>query len=119
MTPTNWWKGVVLTELVASAITSNAQSLAFQQEPASQTLKPASPGGPLPQHPNVLVVRYFSYGNYEVAYRGKVLLRDAYYGNSRLPFEQKAGLKESDITRADAIFVGPTLFDHFIDAPAV
>jgi L-ascorbate metabolism protein UlaG (beta-lactamase superfamily) len=46
-------------------------------------------------------------------------LFDAYYDNSHPPEDQPAGLKESDITKADAIFVGHTHFDHFLDAPAI
>ena len=101
------------------AVPGKSQSINLEGEPACQTLKPASAGGPLPKDPNVLVLRYFSYGNYEVAYRGKVLLLDAYYDTSRSPFAVPVGLKESDITHADAIFVGHTHFDHFQDAPAI
>jgi Metallo-beta-lactamase superfamily len=115
----DWLQWAVMIAVLVPTVPGNAQSSALQQEAACETLKPASAGGPLPTDPNVLVLRYFSYGSYEVAYRGKVLLLDAYYDNSRLPFEQKAGLKESDITRADAIFVGHTHVDHFIDAPAI
>jgi L-ascorbate metabolism protein UlaG (beta-lactamase superfamily) len=64
-------------------------------------------------------VRYLGRANYEVAYRGKVLLLDAYYDNSRVPYGERFGIKESDVTRADAILVGHTHGDHFIDAPAI
>jgi L-ascorbate metabolism protein UlaG (beta-lactamase superfamily) len=104
---------------ILSGVAVQGQAVNFNQEPACQTLQPASAGGPLPKSPDVLVLRYFSYGNYEVAYRGKVLLFDAFYDNSRSPIAQPTGLKEQDITRADAIFVGHTHLDHFADAPAV
>ena len=102
-----------------AAVPGKSQSVNLEAEPACQTLKPASAGGPLPKDPNVLVLRYFSYGNYELAYRGKVLLLDAYYDTARSPFAAPTGLKESDVTRADAIFVGHNHFDHFQDAPAI
>jgi L-ascorbate metabolism protein UlaG (beta-lactamase superfamily) len=102
-----------------SAVIGFSQSTELAQEPACQTLKPASTGGPLPRNPNVLVLRYLGRANYEVDYRGKVLLLDAYYDNSRPPFGEPFGIKESDITRADAIFVGHTHGDHFLDAPAI
>ena len=105
--------------LLYVACSSSGQSAQFEQEPACQTLQPASAGGPLPKSPDVLVLRYFSYGNYEVAYRGKVLLLDAFYDNSRSPLAEPVGLKESDIRRADAILVGHTHLDHFADAPAI
>jgi L-ascorbate metabolism protein UlaG (beta-lactamase superfamily) len=91
----------------------------LEQEPACQTLQPASAGGLVPKNPDVLLLRYLGRANYEVAYRGKVLLLDTYYDNSRLPFGERFGIKESDITRADAIIVGHTHFDHFGDAPPI
>ncbi|MGD0436048.1 MAG: MBL fold metallo-hydrolase [Bryobacteraceae bacterium] len=109
----------VAAALLCAACVPTAQAAQFDQEPACQTLQPASAGGPLPKSPDVLVLRYFSYGNYEVAYRAKVLLLDAFYDNSRSPLAAPVGLKESDITRADAILIGHTHLDHFADAPAV
>jgi L-ascorbate metabolism protein UlaG (beta-lactamase superfamily) len=110
---------VISALLLLAAVSSQAQSVDFQHEAACQTLKPASTGGPLPKNPNVLLVRYLGRANYEVAYRGKVLLLDTYYDNSRLPFGERFGLNESDVTKADAIFVGHTHFDHFGDAPPI
>jgi len=105
--------------VVASAAFLCGQTVKLEQEPACQTLKPASAGGPLPQSPDVMVLRYFSYGNFEVAYRGRVLLLDAFYDSSRSPLAAPTGLKESDVTRADAILVGHTHLDHFADAPPI
>jgi L-ascorbate metabolism protein UlaG (beta-lactamase superfamily) len=91
----------------------------LEQEAACQTLQPASAGGPVPENPDVLLLRSLGRANFEVAYGGKVLLLDTYYDNSRLPFGERFGVKESDITRADAIIVGHTHFDHFGDAPPI
>jgi hypothetical protein len=91
----------------------------FDQEPACHTLQPASTGGPFPKSPDVLVLRYFSYGNYEVDYRGKVLLFDAFYDNSRSSVAEPTGIKAADIIHADAILVGHTHLDHFADAPEI
>jgi ribonuclease BN (tRNA processing enzyme) len=66
-----------------------------------------------------MVLRYFSYGNYEVAYRGMVLLLDAFFDNSRSSLAAPVGLKAADITRANAILIGHTHLDHFADAPFV
>jgi len=105
--------------LLCAACVPSAQPAQFDQEPACQTLQPASTGGPLPKSSDVLVLRYFSYGNYEVAYRGKVLLLDAFFDTARSPLSAPTGLKERDITRADAILIGHTHLDHFADAPAI
>lgn len=73
----------------------------------------------MPKSPDVMVLRYYSYGNYEVNYRGRVLLLDAFYDGSRSPLAVPVGLKESDVTHADAILVGHTHLDHFADAPSI
>jgi hypothetical protein len=95
------------------------QTVALDKEPACQTLEAASVGGPRPSNPDVLVLRYLGRANYEVDYRGKVLLLDAYYDNSRPPFGEPFGIKASDVTKADAILVGHTHGDHFVDAPSI
>src|SRR5258708_1333721 len=105
--------------LASLGMTAFAQSEKLSREPACQTIQPASTGGPLPESPNVLVLRYLGRANYEVDYRGKVFLLDAYYDNSRPPFGEPFGIKESDITKADVILVGHTHGDHFLDAPAI
>lgn len=107
------------TALLCVACLPDAQPAQFEQEPACQSLQPASTGGPLPKSSDVLVLRYFSYGNYEVAYRGKILLLDAFFDTARSPLAAPTGLKESDIARTDAILVGHTHLDHFADAPAI
>jgi L-ascorbate metabolism protein UlaG (beta-lactamase superfamily) len=111
----------VLLLALTSAIapTAYAQSIDFQKEAACQTLHPASTGGPLPFNSNLLVVRSLGRANYEVAYRGKVILLDAWYDDQRLSYAEPFGIKASDVTRADAILVGHTHFDHFGSAPAI
>jgi L-ascorbate metabolism protein UlaG (beta-lactamase superfamily) len=120
MKETKWLVAAVTSVvLVLSGTLGFAQSAKLSQEPACQTLQPGSTGGPLPKSPDVLVLRYLGRANYEVDYRNKVLLLDAYYDNSRPPFGEPFGIKESDVTRANAIFVGHTHGDHFLDAPAI
>ena len=120
MTERKWYVvTLMIAMLTASAFSAPGQSTKLSQEPACQSLQPASVGGPFPKSPDVLVLRYLGRANYEVDYRGKVLLLDTYYDNTRPPFGEPFGIKESDITRADAIFVGHTHGDHFLDAPAI
>jgi L-ascorbate metabolism protein UlaG (beta-lactamase superfamily) len=103
----------------ALSLVHGQTTIKLDQEPACQTLQPASAGGPVPKNSNVLLLRYLGRANFEVAYRGRILLLDTYYDNSRPPFGERFGVKESDITRADAILVGHTHFDHFADAPPI
>ena len=101
------------------ALASLSGQIKLDREPGCGTLQPAAAGGAVPKNPNVLLLRYLGRANYEVAYRGKVLLLDAYYDNSRPPYGEKFGIKESDVQRADAIIVGHTHFDHFGDAAPI
>ena len=98
---------------------SQSQQTDLQREPACQTLKPASTGGPMPQNPVVMVLRYYGTAAYEVDYQGKIFLIDPYYDGSREPDARKIGLRAADITRADFILVGHPHSDHIADAPAV
>lgn len=93
------------------------QSAKLRQEPACQTLTPASAGGPLPRSPSVMVLRYLGTSNYEIAFRGKVLLLDTFYDGQRGPQARIIGFKGADIKRADAIFIGHPHVDHIADAP--
>ncbi|HEV2387433.1 MAG TPA: MBL fold metallo-hydrolase [Candidatus Acidoferrales bacterium] len=104
---------------VAMAIPGYGQAAIFEREPACRTLHPASAGGPMPANPDVMVLRWFGYASYEAAYRGKVILFDAYYDGSRPPTAATVGLTAADIQRADALFIGHAHFDHIEDAPAV
>ena len=47
----------------------------------------------MPRDPDVMVLRYLGTSNYEVAYRGKVLLLDAFYDGQRGPSARLIGLK--------------------------
>jgi L-ascorbate metabolism protein UlaG (beta-lactamase superfamily) len=110
---------VLLLAITCVLAPAYAQSIDFEKEPACQTLRPASMGGPLPSNPILLVVRSLGRANYEVAYHGKVILLDAWYDEQRLPFAEPFGIKAADVSRADVVLVGHTHFDHFGSAPAV
>ena len=105
--------------IVFSSVLCQGQRTKLDREAACHDLRPASAGGLLPRDPDVLVLRYLGTSNYEVAYRGKVLLLDAFYDGQRGPSARLIGLKESHITRADAIFVGHPHIDHLADAPSI
>lgn len=115
------WKAFLLAALGSMLMSKAAlgQGIDLAGEAACRTLQPASTGGPLPVNPDVLVLRSLGRANYEVAYRGRVLLFDTYYDDLRLPYTEPFGIKGADVTRADAIFVGHTHFDHFGSAPGI
>ncbi len=89
----------------------------MQHEPACQGLTLASAGGPLPRDAETLVIRWLGHSNYELVYRGRVFLLDAYY--ERLPRSHPLGFAPGDITTATAVFIGHPHFDHMADAATV
>lgn len=105
--------------MAAAATAGYGQSVNLSREAACQTLTPASAGGPLPRNSSVMVVRYLGTSNYEIAYRGKVILLDTFYDGQRGPGARLIGLKGDDVKRVDAILVGHPHIDHFADAPGI
>jgi beta-lactamase family protein len=81
------------------------------------SLRPAAAGGPVPRDNEKLVVRWLGTTNYEISYRGQVLLFDTYY--DRGPRNRPIGLLPGQVTRADAIFLGHGHFDHMSDASSI
>jgi L-ascorbate metabolism protein UlaG (beta-lactamase superfamily) len=110
---------VILIFLTATTNTGFGQSLKLSREPACQTLTPASAGGVMPRSSSIMVVRYLGTSNYEIAFRGKVILLDTFYDGQRGPGARLIGLKGDDVKRADAILIGHPHIDHFADAPAI
>lgn len=75
---------------------------------------PGVAGGPLPPRgTDTVVVRWLGNANFEFAYKGKVYLFDAYF--DRTPRSHDIGIKVSDITKAEAVFVSHAHFDHISD----
>lgn len=101
--------------LTSPAAQENRQAL--RQEPACQSLMPAAAGGPMPESPDVMVLRWLGHTNYELAFRDTVILMDAYY--ERIPGNHPIGVTPRDFTRADAIAIGHPHFDHISDAATV
>jgi len=77
----------------------------------------ASTGGAVPRNPHTLAVRWIGYSNFELVYRGHILLLDAYYDRGSV--YPSLGFKAGDIERADAILIGHGHFDHMSDAASV
>jgi len=90
---------------------------ALAQDPACSSTTIAAAGGPMPKGQNTIVLRYLGVSNYELAYRGQVLLFDTFY--SRVWPARPLGVLASDFKRADAIFFGHGHWDHIADAPEV
>jgi L-ascorbate metabolism protein UlaG (beta-lactamase superfamily) len=86
-------------------------------DPACQAATLVSTGGSFPSSATTLAVRWTGYSNFELAYKGHILLLDAYF--DRGAAYPPLGFKAADIKRADAILIGHGHFDHMSDAASV
>jgi len=90
----------------------------LEQEPACQSLMPAAAGGPLPQNPDVVVLRFLGVSNYELAYRDNVLLLDA--GLDKLSWWAPNKITPEEMTKhVNAILIGHAHGEHLWDAPFI
>ena len=110
--------GVALTVwLSGSNVGAQGYHLGLADEPACQSLTPASAGGPMPNNQNLMVLRFLGVANYELTYRGQVILLDA--GIELLPWWAQTGLTRDQITKVDGIFIGHAHGEHLWDAPYI
>jgi L-ascorbate metabolism protein UlaG (beta-lactamase superfamily) len=87
------------------------------RDPACHAAKLVSTGGAAPRNPRTLAVRWTGVSNFELAYKGKVILLDAYFDRgSGWP---SLGFAAADVRKADVILIGHGHFDHMSDAASV
>jgi L-ascorbate metabolism protein UlaG (beta-lactamase superfamily) len=99
------------------AIDSDPHFAAAPHDPACSTAKLVSTGGLTPRNPHTLVVRWTGYSNFELAYRDKIILLDAFIDRgSNYP---SLGFTADDVKRADVIVIGHGHFDHMSDAASI
>jgi hypothetical protein len=87
------------------------------RDPACHTSTLASTGGALPASPSTLAIRWTGFANFELSYKGQVMLLDAYFDRGSL--FPPLGFKAADVTRANAILIGHGHHDHMADAASV
>ena len=114
---------VIAAALVAlfvfsSVARSQTRYPSLEQEPACQSLMPAAAGGPLPQNPDVVVLRFLGVSNYELAYRDNVILLDA--AIDKLAWWAPNNITTEQMTKhVNAIFLGHAHGEHLWDAPYI
>jgi L-ascorbate metabolism protein UlaG (beta-lactamase superfamily) len=87
------------------------------RDPACHTSTLASTGGALPASPSTLAIRWTGFANFELSYKGQIMLLDAYFDRgSMFP---PLGFKADDIKRANVILIGHGHHDHMSDAASV
>jgi L-ascorbate metabolism protein UlaG (beta-lactamase superfamily) len=100
-----------------SAAFESAAFAALPRDPACASNRLTSTGGPWPQNPHTLVVRWTGFSNFELTYRGKIILLDAYFdrGKDYPPL----GFTAAEVSKADVILLGHGHYDHMSDAASV
>ena len=99
------------------AIETDAGFASQPRDPACHTSVLASTGGALPASPSTLAIRWTGFANFELSYKGQIVLLDAYFDRgSNFP---PLGFKAADITRANVILIGHGHHDHMSDAASV
>src|SRR5512145_1522261 len=102
----------------ASGAAAQERYPALDKEPACQTLVPTAAGGPRPQNPDVIVLRFLGVANYELSYRDNVILLDA--GIDTLSWWEQSGVTPEMMTKdVDAILIGHAHGEHLWDAPFI
>lgn len=72
----------------------------------------------MPKSQSLMVLRYLGVSNYELAYRGQVILLDA--GIDKLPYWVPTGVTKEEMTKkVTAIFIGHAHGEHIWDAPFI
>jgi Beta-lactamase superfamily domain len=99
------------------AIDADPHFAAIPPDAACSTAKLVSTGGPTPRNPHTLVVRWTGFSNFELAYRDKIILLDAFIdrGSNYPPL----GFAAADVKLADVIVIGHAHFDHMSDAASI
>ena len=92
-------------------------AMAFANDAGCEVSRLVSTGAPFPRDPRQLAIRWTGYSNFELAYRGQVLLLDAFF--DRGPTYPPLGFTAADIKKAEAILIGHGHFDHMADAATV
>jgi L-ascorbate metabolism protein UlaG (beta-lactamase superfamily) len=87
------------------------------RDQACHEAKLVSTGAPAPRDPHTLAVRWAGFSNFELAYKGKIILLDAYF--DRGGNYPSLGFAAADVTKADVIVIGHGHFDHMSDAASV
>ena len=99
------------------ALEADAAFASQPRDPACHTPTLASTGGALPASPSTLAIRWTGFANFELSYKGQIMLLDAYFDRGSL--FPPLGFKAADIKRANVILIGHGHHDHMSDAASV
>ena len=102
----------VLSLVAGPSLAGDSDILSNSRAEGCRSLVPASVGGPLPPN-GVMSIRWLGTTNFEIAYRGQIVLFDTHY--DRGPRSRPIGVLPADFHKADLILLGHAHFDHMSD----
>ena len=91
--------------------------LAQSNDPGCEDRALVSTGAQFPKNPQTLAVRWAGFSNFELVYKGQIILLDAYFDRGSI--FPSLGFKAADIKRANVILLGHGHHDHMSDAASV
>jgi len=93
------------------------EAIATASDPGCEAPTLVSTGGAFPKDAKTLAIRWSGFSNFELVYKGQIILLDAYFdrGNMFPPL----GFKAADVKRANLILIGHGHADHMSDAASV
>jgi L-ascorbate metabolism protein UlaG (beta-lactamase superfamily) len=100
-----------------AALDNDAAFAGQPRDPACHAPMLAATGGALPKDPSTLAIRWTGFSNFELSYKGQIVLLDAYFDRGSL--YPSLGFKAADIKRANVILIGHGHHDHMSDAASV
>src|SRR5471032_2990125 len=101
----------------SDAVDADQAFAAQKRDPSCQASTLVATGGAAPSDPHTLAVRWTGFSNFELSYKGKIILLDAYFdrGSNYPPL----GFAAADVKKADVILIGHAHYDHMSDAASV
>jgi hypothetical protein len=105
--------------LLAALLSANPAThlRAQSNDPGCENATLVSTGGDAPRNPQTLAVRWTGFSNFELAYKGQVILLDAYFDRGAI--FPPLGFTAAAVTRANVILLGHGHADHMSDAASV
>lgn len=113
-------KNSVLTVVAVACMCSvspSARLMAQSNDPGCHNPTLVSTGGEFPRSPQTLAVRWTGFSNFELVYKGQIILLDAYFDRGSI--FPPLGFTAADVKRADVILLGHGHADHMSDAASV
>src|ERR1700675_607866 len=106
-----------LTALAVLVTGLSAVLRAQTSDPGCTNATLVSTGGAFPASPQTLALRWTGFSNFELAYKGQIILLDAYFDRGSI--FPPLGFTAADVKRANVILIGHGHVDHMSDAASV